>query len=73
VLEEVRRQVAPLAAGGLPLKDVQAKIDLSTLSRAFTRGDAWRERWFDQYWTKPIVASAYKEAKGEPIVQGFGG
>ena len=73
LLEEVRRQVAPRAAAGLPLKDVQTQIDLSTLSRVFAGGDAWRERWFDQYWTKPIVASAYKEARGEPIRQGFGG
>lgn len=73
LLSEVRRQVGPLANAGLPLKDVQAKVDLSGPSRAFTGGDAWRKRWFDQYWTKPIAASAYKEARGEPIRQGFGG
>lgn len=73
LLAEVRRQVGPLAAEGATLKDAQGRVDLSAQSRAFTGGDAWRERWFGQYWTQPIVASAMKEAKGEPIVQGLGG
>lgn len=72
LIEEVRAQVAPLAAQGLELKEVTAKVDLSAQARAFVGDDPWMRQWFDQYWTAPIVASAYKEAKGEEIVQTLG-
>ena len=71
LLTEVRRQVAPLAAQGLPQKEIEAKVDLSAQSRGFTGGDPWREKWFFNYWTQPILASAAKEARGEPIEQGL--
>ena len=54
------------------LDQVLARVDLEAQARAFTGGDPWLERWFDQFWTRPIVASAYKEARGEPIVQSLG-
>jgi hypothetical protein len=61
--------VAPLAGQGLTLEQVEAKVDLSASQHSFVGDDPWLALWFKSYWTQPIVASAYKEAKGEPIVQ----
>ena len=72
LIEEVRAQVAPLAVQGLPLAEVQQKVDLSAHRARLIGGDAWKERWFTPYWQQPIVASAYREARGEPIVQSLG-
>jgi glyoxylase-like metal-dependent hydrolase (beta-lactamase superfamily II) len=70
-IESVRAQVAPLVAKGLSLAEVETKVDFSQQQKSFVGGDAWLGRWFREFWAKPIVESAYKEAKGEPIVQGF--
>ncbi|MBX3484782.1 MBL fold metallo-hydrolase [Phenylobacterium sp.] len=72
-LTDVRAQVAPLAASGLALKDVQAKVDVERQARPFVGDDPWLRRWFVDDWLSPIVASAYKEAKGQPIVQSLRG
>jgi glyoxylase-like metal-dependent hydrolase (beta-lactamase superfamily II) len=68
LLRDVRAQVAPLAH--LPLEEVQARINLDARADLFSGGDPWRRRWFRPYWTQPIVASAWREARGEPVVQG---
>jgi glyoxylase-like metal-dependent hydrolase (beta-lactamase superfamily II) len=70
VLNDVRGQVAPLAAQGKTLEEVQAGVDLSAHVAAFAGTDAWRVRVFDMYWKVSIVESAYKEAKGIPMIQG---
>jgi glyoxylase-like metal-dependent hydrolase (beta-lactamase superfamily II) len=72
-LEAVRSQVGALAAQGLTLAEVQAKVDLSAQQRSFVGDDPWLGRWLKAYWTQPIVTSAYKEAKGLPIVQDLNG
>jgi glyoxylase-like metal-dependent hydrolase (beta-lactamase superfamily II) len=72
LIEDVRAQVGPLAARGVSLAEVQKKVDLSAHRARLLGGDAWKERWFTPYWQQPIVASAYKEARGEPIVQSLG-
>jgi len=69
LIRAVRARVGPLARQGLTLAQVQDRVRLRDESRPFTGGDPWLERWFDQFWTRPIVASAYREARGEPIVQ----
>jgi glyoxylase-like metal-dependent hydrolase (beta-lactamase superfamily II) len=68
-LEDVRAQVAPLAAQGLTLGQVRAKVNLAAQIEAFTRRDPSLARWIKPLWLDPIIASAYKEAKGEPIIQ----
>ena len=68
-LEDVRGQVAILVAKGLTLDQVKAKVDLSRQKQSFVDDDPWLGRWFDDFWAAPIVTSAYREAKGEPIVQ----
>lgn len=64
-------------ARGLPpgttLEEARTKIDLAPRAKWFTGDDPWLNHWFKTYWTDPIVASAWKEANGEPIVQGLGG
>jgi glyoxylase-like metal-dependent hydrolase (beta-lactamase superfamily II) len=71
-LRDIRAQVAPLAAQGLTLGEVQRRVDAKAQARAFIGDDPWLRIWFDNYWIGPIVTSAYKEAKGEPIVQSLG-
>lgn len=72
-LAEIRAQVAPLAAQGLTLEQVRARIDVTAQIQGFVGDDPWLRRWFIDYWVNPIVASAYKEAKGQPIVQSLQG
>jgi glyoxylase-like metal-dependent hydrolase (beta-lactamase superfamily II) len=69
-LKDVRAQVAPLAAQGLSLEAVQAKVDYSEQVRLFAGDSAWAKRWFEAYWLGPITSSAYREAKGIPIEPG---
>jgi len=68
-LEDVRGQVAMLVAKGLTLDQVKAKVDLFRQKQSFVDDDPWLGRWFDDFWATPIVTSAYRETKGEPIVQ----
>jgi glyoxylase-like metal-dependent hydrolase (beta-lactamase superfamily II) len=72
-LRDVRAQVAPLAAAGLTLDQVQARVDLSAQQKRFVGDDPWLGRWFKAFWVQPAVTSAWKEAKSLPIVQGLSG
>ena len=72
-LKDVRAQVAPLARQGLTLEQVKAKVDLGVDAQSFFGDDPWLAMWFKTFFTDGIVTSAYKEAKGEPIVQGLKG
>lgn len=73
LIETARDQVAASVAKGLDVKEARAAVNLDLQAAAFTRGDPWLKRWFDSYFTDPFVVSAWKEAKGEPIVQSLGG
>ncbi|WP_293454496.1 MBL fold metallo-hydrolase [Phenylobacterium sp.] len=72
-LAEIRAKVAPLAATGLSPGEIRARLDVSDQAEMFAGGDPWLRRWVAAYWLDPIVASAVREARGEPIVQGLGG
>lgn len=72
-LRDVRNQVGLLARQGLSLADVRHRIDVSNQLRTFAGDDPWLRRWTKEYWVNPIVTSAYKEARGEPIVQSLKG
>ena len=72
-LKDVRGQVAPLVAQGLSLDAVRARVTFDGQAKIFVGHDPWLRRWFMAFWAQPIVDSAYKEARGEPIVQGLGG
>lgn len=70
-LTDVRAQVGKLAREGLSLDEVRKRVDFSAQTAVF--GTTPRNKaLFDAYWLIPIVASAYKEALGKPIVQGEG-
>lgn len=72
LIAAVRAQVAPLAAHGLSLEDTRKKIDLTAHRRTFAGADPWLALWFDEFWTKPFVESAWKEARGLAIQQSSG-
>jgi glyoxylase-like metal-dependent hydrolase (beta-lactamase superfamily II) len=73
VLRNVRAQVAPLAAQGLTLEQVRARVDLGADAELFGGSDPWINTWFKAFFADPIATSAYKEAKGQPIVQNLNG
>jgi glyoxylase-like metal-dependent hydrolase (beta-lactamase superfamily II) len=72
-LRDVRAQVAPLAAQGLTLEQVRDRVDLKANAELFVGSDPWLNKWFKAFFADPIVACAYKEARGEPIVQNLKG
>jgi glyoxylase-like metal-dependent hydrolase (beta-lactamase superfamily II) len=72
-LDQVRAQVSSRAVAGVNLDSVTRRVDLSGQARTFVGDDPWLQRWFKAYWIDPIIVSAYKEARGEPIVQSLGG
>jgi glyoxylase-like metal-dependent hydrolase (beta-lactamase superfamily II) len=72
-LTDVRAQVARLADSGASLAEVQRRFDATAEAKSFVGDDPWLRLWFANYWVSPIVASAYKEVRGEPIVQSLGG
>lgn len=70
-MADLRAQVMPLAKAGLSLEDVQKKVDFTKSIDLFgtttrIRANA-KSLFFD-----PMTGSVYKEARGEPIVQGEG-
>jgi glyoxylase-like metal-dependent hydrolase (beta-lactamase superfamily II) len=69
-LGDVRTQVRDLAAQGLTPEEVQSRVAHDNQTRIFTNGDPWITRLFKNYWLDPITSSAYREAKGIPIVPG---
>lgn len=71
-LETVRAQVSPLARAGVPLAEVRKQVDLTAIRTGFTKGDPWLEFVIGAVFTGDLVANAYKEARGEEVVQGKG-
>ncbi len=70
-IEDVRTQVAPLAKANMPLEEVRKKVDFSRGVEIFGATPRIRANaqglFFD-----PMIPNAYKEARGEPIIQGEG-
>ena len=68
-MRDIRAQVAPLAKQGMPLEQVRAKVDFSKTAELW--GSTPRDKAnFQGLFADPMVGSAYKEALGQPIVQG---
>jgi glyoxylase-like metal-dependent hydrolase (beta-lactamase superfamily II) len=67
-IEDVRSQVAPLAKAGMSLDDIRKKVDFSKPMAMY--GTTPKDKanlkalFFD-----PMVGNAFKEARGEPILQ----
>ena len=71
-LTDLRTQVMPLAKAGMPLEEVKKKVDFTKSIEAF--GTTQRIRANTQsLFFDPMTGSVYKEALGQPIVQGEGG
>lgn len=70
---EVRSKIAPLVRRGVSLDDAKKQLDFSDQAEGFVGADPWLRRWFKEYWIGPFLTSAYKEARGEPIVQSLTG
>ena len=70
-IAEVRAQVGPLAKSGMPLEEVRKKVDFSKSVAMFGANPRIRANaqglFFD-----PMIPNAYKESRGEPIIQGEG-
>ena len=68
-IRDLRAQVGPLAKAGMSLDEIRKKVDFSKSIALY--GDSPRVKanlqglFFD-----PMIANAYKEARGEPIKQG---
>ena len=70
-LTDLRTQVMPLARAGMPLEEVRKKVDFAKSIETF--GTTARIRANAQaLFFDPMTASVYKEALGQPIVQGEG-
>ena len=70
-MTDLRAQVMPLAKAGMPLEEVRKKVDFTKSIDTFgtttrIRANA-KSLFFD-----PMTGSAYKQALGQPIVQGEG-
>jgi glyoxylase-like metal-dependent hydrolase (beta-lactamase superfamily II) len=65
----IREQVAVSVAKGLDLEATTSALVTDSIEPAFTGDDATRAALFRAWWLKPIVRSAWLEARGEPIVQ----
>lgn len=71
-LETVRAQVAPLAKADMPLAEVRKRVDLETIRRDFAGDDPWLRYVLGAVFTGDLISNAYKEARGEAVVQGKG-
>ena len=69
-LEAVRGQVAPLK--NLPLEEARRRVDLKAVKAGFTGADPWLEFLIDAVFTGDLISNAWKEARGEEVVQGKG-
>jgi glyoxylase-like metal-dependent hydrolase (beta-lactamase superfamily II) len=70
LIEKVRVQAVTAVKGGATLAQLRERLDLGELETAFTGGDARRKFLLKAWFLDPFTLSAYKEAKGDPIVQG---
>jgi glyoxylase-like metal-dependent hydrolase (beta-lactamase superfamily II) len=71
-LQTVRDQVGPLARADVPLAEVRKRVDLTAMKRGFTGDDAWLAFLIDAVFTNDLVSNAWKEARGEAVIQGKG-
>ena len=70
-LNDLRTQVMPLAKTGMPLDEVRKKVDFTKSIENF--GNTPRIRANAQsLFFDPMTGSVYKEALGQPIIQGEG-
>lgn len=62
----VRDEVAQRAQDGATLEQITEQVTVSAYAQRFAGDDPWTRYWFDRYSRVPLIASAYREARGEP-------
>ncbi len=68
-MTDLRAQVFPLAKSGMKLEDVRKKVDFTKSIALF--GDTPRAKAnLQSLFFDPMIGSVYKEALGQPIIQG---
>jgi glyoxylase-like metal-dependent hydrolase (beta-lactamase superfamily II) len=71
-LATVRTQVGALAKAGVPLDEVRKRIDLTAMKASFAGDDPWLGSLIEAVFASDLVSNAYKEARGESVIQGKG-
>lgn len=71
-LQTVRDQVGPLARADVPLAEVRKRVDLAAMKASFAGEDPWLGFLIDAVFTGDLISNAYKEARGEAVIQGKG-
>lgn len=71
-LVSVRDQVEPLARAGLPLAEVRKQVDLAPIRATFAGEDPWLGFLFNAVFGNDLVSNVWKQARGEPVIQGKG-
>jgi cyclase len=70
LVEETRRQVQAAVRESLSLEETRRRVDLARFREALAGADYWRQRAFDDFYLRPAVERAYKEARGEALEEG---
>ena len=70
-MTDLRTQIFPLAKAGMSLDDVKKKVDFTKSIEAFGSTQRIRANAASLFFD-PMTGSVYKEALGQPIVQGEG-
>lgn len=68
-ITDIRTQVGALARQGLTLEQVRERVDYSAQTDIFGTTPRLRAN-FAPLWLTPMTENAYKEATGQPIIQG---
>ena len=71
LLTDLRAQIYPLATAGTPLEEVRKKVDFTKSIELFGTTPRIRANMQGNF-LDPMTGSVYKEALGQPIVQGEG-
>jgi len=69
-LSDIRAQVTPLAQKGMSLADVRKQVNGRDILQSYAGDNGWDRLWMRSVFLNAIIGNAYKEAKGEAIVQG---
>ena len=70
-IADIRAKVAPLAKAGVKQDEIKARVDWAATIAPF--GDTPRIKAnFEGLFIDPMIPNAYKEALGQPIIQGEG-
>jgi len=70
-ITDIRVQVGPLARQGLSLDETRQRVNFAPSLDQWGTTPRLRAT-FEGYWLTPMVENAWREARGDPIVQGGG-